>query len=162
MARSLKENETETEAPIGASVKILPVDSFVIKAGEAPPLELLAKAVRVKIVKRFRLNRQDHTTQVFDPAESNCYLPGYYDVTAEDAAHPYLIAHTDKAPPPLYEPGTLAYAEEQQRELKRQHIQKLVARRNESEAMAEVRRQNLAVLRERMGGDKSGLEDVNA
>ena len=143
---------------IGAGFKILPIDAYVIKAGDQAPAP---EVTRVKIVKRFILNRDNHTTFLFDPKSTNCNEEGYYDVSPEDAVHPYLLAHTDNPPPVAHQPGTLKFAEEQQRKIRQDRIQEAIDKQHLNESIAEAKRQNLVGLRNRLGGDNSGLEDVN-
>lgn len=138
------------------TIKILPIDAYVIHASDEPQSQF----VRVHIMRKFMLNRDNHTTQTFDPKGSNCGDPGYYDVTPEDAVHPYLIAHTDQAPPMQYPTDTLHYAEAQRIHQRSKMIQELTEKERNREADEAVRRQHLADLRERMGGDQSGLEDL--
>jgi hypothetical protein len=144
---------TEVDAPSG--FRVLPVDAHVIKAGEQSPAAL----VRVRIVKRFILNRDNHSTSLFDPKGSNCGEEGYYDVSQEDAKHGYLLAHTDNPPIVTDQPGTLKFAEDQQRKIRQQRINDAVEKHLMNEAAVNVNRQNLTNLRERMGGESSGLED---
>jgi hypothetical protein len=149
------------EVSMNATLKIKPVESTVIKAGNKTP-DSTPSLVRIKILKRFILNKDNHETMLFDPNGTNCDETGHYDVLPEDATHPYLLAHTDKAPPVEFPPGTLRYAEEQQRLKRQMNIEALAEKHNDSEALAEIKRKNLRELRERMGGDKSGLEDSKA
>jgi hypothetical protein len=157
------EPEVQVEPVAKASFKVEPVGSYILRAdGTIEDVEIVeapAAVKRVRIMKRFRLNRDNHTTMLFDPKGTNCDLPGYYDVPIEDADHPYLLAHTDNPPQTVIPPGTLAFAEAQHRKMREQSIQNLIEKNRENDAVSEVRRRNFVDLRERLGGDQSGLED---
>jgi hypothetical protein len=161
------EAEVEDKTVRNGPITILPVEATVLKADD--PVddahndeqgEIVPHLVRVRIIRRFTLNRDDHTAQTFDPKESNCGMPGFYDVPLKDAEHPYLQAFTDHPPPVEISAGTLLFAEHQQRELRLRNIESAIKKQRENEAIAESRRQQFADLRDRMGGDESGLEDA--
>jgi hypothetical protein len=117
--------------------------------------------VRVQIVQNFRLVRDDHTTQEFTERGTNCGLPGFYDVTPEDANHWFLQAHSANPPEPLPPmAGTARAAEIEQRKNHRRRLAEMAADQEEQNAATEVRRDRQNRVRRALGPTGGDFEQA--
>lgn len=94
--------------------------------GHMPPPSIdLSETRRVKVVKPFRLQRDDGTDAY--------YRVGEQDMPVADADHQFTAYHLEDAPDPQYPPGTPQYAE--------QMIRAEAARKRRAEVMAQAAHQ---------------------
>lgn len=107
---------------------------------------------RVHVMNNFTLNRGPGGYETFTKTGTNCGLPGYYDMTPEDAEHWFVQAHSENPPEPLPPmAGSQAAAEVVTTQLRRRQLHDNAIEQEAHLAQENVRRGKQKRIKEQMG-----------
>ena len=107
---------------------------------------------RVHIVRNFVLNRgRGHSQTKYTIDGTNCGLPGYYDMTEEDANHFYVRLNSDNPPETTPMPGTTAAREVIESEAEQRALDEAAVRREADRKTEQARRGKQKDMKEKLG-----------